>query len=273
MRTSLILFVVGLSLVSHANEYETKLLGRTVSVESSEKDKVKAIDEFLKGSTSDLVGLFDPDCIYRDKDKTCGLKPESPDALKIEELMSNSLKETKNAYSLLDSKRKRDYSELAPLQLLNQLRDKVGKGWLARSSGDILLARQTVLKGPLYISNPLFDPMAFAEIIMESGWVVSASSPALGAKAYVRGKKDFVEPDFLRIVLFAKPEFDGVKLKVWARSLIYGGQKALKGLLKKKPYKGQWGFLYFTKDFKPFCSKNVRCSFEDSEERTITVSW
>ncbi len=224
--------------------------------------------------------LFDPDCLYRPiENDQCISSYLNHELFKtLVQLCEEVHLETKGAFNVVRlkaNKSYRDYGGVSQGFVLNLLKDVLDESWSADFAGDIFLAKSTENTHPvLSISDPEINSLKIANVTMKTGWMLGSSSPKHGGKIFDPASGELADPDFRRIVLFAKPLFDGGRLDAWSTALIVGGSELLKHLWSLEKYKTTWAYAYVTKDGNLICSDNLKCVLDKKTKvMNITAPW
>jgi hypothetical protein len=272
----LLLFVVG---CAHSPERKprtqtVKLFGAPFdfTTYSSESERVvqSKVDEIRK-----LQSEFDPDCYY--KKDPCPALPDTPTTKEITQLSDDIKTETLGYFEvrvLKNGKLRRDFGGIAQGFVLNQIYQAQKSDWSGDFSGDIFIARGAQREW-IGVADPRIPELDLAKIQMASGWVMGGTSPEYGDEFRNPIKGETVKKsDFVRLILVAKPEFDGGRLDAWETALMAGGKKLLDHLWILDKYAGQWGYYYVARDGSQICSPNLVCDLNPSTPPTrIKVVW
>ncbi len=237
---------------------------------ASERVLDAKIDEIKK-----LQAAFDPDCYY--KKDPCPVLPESPATREITELSDAIKLETLGYFDvrvLKNGKVRRDFGGIAQGFVLQQLYCVQKADWSGDFSGDIFVA-PGAQRDWIGVADPRIPELDLAKIQMSSGWVMGGTSPEYGDEFRNPIKGEVVEKsEFVRLILVAKPEFDGGRLDAWETALMAGGKPLLDHLWGLKKYLGKWAYYYLARDGSQICSPNLVCDLNPSTSPTrIKVVW
>lgn len=246
-------------------------VGETPGVQSQIGEELKKI--------SKLSPAYDPDCFYVPKGRPCDRpKTALPETLALDKTAEEMKKETDGAFDVVrtvESAPKRDFGGFAQGYVLDQIRAKVKGNYAINFAGDIFVSGPMKSPRPLSIDTPFLDGAPFTSVKMNSGWIIGSVSPKAGSEIVnPKTGKEVENADFVKVVLFAKPEFSGARLDAWSTSLIVGGRKLLEKLWEKKEYQGQWAWMYFESMDKAFCSPNIDCELKLGPGlNQVTLPW
>jgi hypothetical protein len=236
-------------------------------------DKITKQVEKLEHIYTDAM---DPDCLWR-KSKTICINSQSVETKKLDLLAKEFKRETLgyfDVHNLKGKKTYRDFSGLSQGLFIDKLRTSIEDAMVVDFAGDIFMSGPFNEAPRLSIADPALPESSFAAVNMSAGWMLAATSRDLGAHMWnhkvTRGQK--WREDFVRVVLFANPNFQGARLDAWSTALVVGGEKLLEHLWKQKKYQGQWAYLVFDRKITPRCSPNISCRF-DIRPRVIEVRW
>ncbi len=218
----------------------------------------------------------DPDCIWRpQKNNKC--ENQWPEQTKEVESLAEVVKAETLGYFDVKMVGKtgtsqRDFGGISQGFVLEKMYQKFKGPWLGDFSGDIFLTGGFTPSKSLTITDPLIDRGTYATVKMHSGWMLSSSSKLVGAKM-----RNPVDPnqkeEYLRIVVFAKKEFNGGRLDAWKTGIQVGGHKVLDYLWSLPTYRGQWAYMYFGVNGDVKCSPNLKCNLKNPDNRLVTTLW
>ena len=216
---------------------------------------------------------MDPDCKWRKSEKNLcpnSFPLETQDLEKVAALYRAETEDTFNIQTISNGKLIRDFAGLSQGYFIEQARSLFEGPMAMDFSGDIFISQKFSGSPRLTIAEPVLEQATFAEVKMGEGWMIAATARPLGAELRNPKVKGTWKEDFQRVVLFARPEFNGARLDAWSTAIVIGGRKLLAHLLALKQFAGQWAFLTFDLNLKPTCSKNIDCDFQN---KTIKINW
>jgi hypothetical protein len=237
---------------------------------AAERSIAARLEEIVSAQSS-----FDPDCYYYGADPCANPTTEWTMAIsKLSDAVKSETLGTFEVRTLKNGKERRDFGGIAQGFVLNELRKAYARDWSADFSGDIFLAPGSQPR-VIGVADARIPELDVARIEMSSGWVMGGTSPEYGdefreAKSGRRIRKS----EFKRLVLVARPEFDGGRLDAWETALMVGGLRLLDHLWSLKPYVGSWGYFYILANGRRVCSQNLTCDLRDVVQPSkIKVVW
>lgn len=237
----------------------------------SNKEIERALSDLRKNSRA-----YDPDCLWtQDAKSKCEDSPLPKVTSELDALAASLKAETDGAFDVIlekEGKKFRDYGGLVQGYVLENLKKTPGK-WSANFAGDFFVPEGAGDLREIYVGDWGMSGLPFAKVKMNSGWVIGSLAPENGSAIIDPATKSpKSKADFQKIVLFAKPEFNGSRLDAWSTALIIGGKPLLKKLRELKAYEGQWEYFYADSSNNLICSKNLKCKLFGSN-RTIVTPW
>ncbi len=251
---------------------EFDFMGTRITLKSKSKKDLESLVKKIEENKSSFFKGLDNECLYKDA-KTEECRAEIEYAFNTKVKLKSISAEAKKKYrpSFLPSDAEANKTALINgLSILEDSKSAASKAWQVNYNGQLFQSKGS--EKSLYISSPLMPSVSFLSLPSYEGWAVSQSSDLAGGALVTKGKKS-IKPDFLKIALFAGPDFSGARLYGWSKSLMVGGKKLLKKLEKNKEYKGKWGYMYFDRDAKLVCSRNLNCDLSNPKNRSARANW
>lgn len=276
----LVLIITHIGRVSQANVFfQDQYFGVSFRFESKDLINVNGFKLKMDRLVQRLKVVLDPDCLWRaKKDKLCEFHKEYEAEKQALDHLSNIIyQETNGFFSVAIKGHKKDYSGLSQGYFIEQVKKTVREPWLIDFSGDIYLSKDMKPDKSLGIRDPLNSFLRYASVHMKSGWMIGAGGPSLGVKLLDPSTgRPPVKNDFNFIVIFAKPEMNGARVDAWATAIMVGGERVLKYIQSLTKYKGEWGYLLFTKNGAIKTSENIiirEPNSKNPQERWVIIPW
>lgn len=234
----------------------------------SNKEIERALSDLRKNSRA-----YDPDCLWtQDTKSKCEDSPLPKVTSELDALAASLKAETDGAFDVIlekEGKKFRDYGGLVQGYVLENLKKTPGK-WSANFAGDFFVPEGAGDLREIYVGDWGMDGLPFAKVEMKSGWLIGSElSPSIIDPTT---KAPTPKSDFKKIVLFARPDFNGARLDAWSTALVVGGKPLLKKLKSLTAYEGQWEYFYADSSDNLICSKNLKCKLYGSN-RMIVTPW
>jgi hypothetical protein len=254
----------------------TKIFGTVLSFEATDatdQKKLRAFIESIKSSSQ----AFDPDCYYGSPGKECPKINPTPLSSSAEKLSEEFKTQTGGDFNILrtvgDSK-KRDFGGMIQGFVIDEMKKNSSTPFIVNFAGDIYISPDFKNRPPLAIEDAIVTGAKLATVSMSSGWMLGSTSAALGSKIIDPKSQEPVKSEFLKVVLFAKPNFSGARLDAWSTALIVGGKVLLDKLSSLEEFKGQWGYVIIANNENAYCSANLSCDFKQGiGQNYVQVPW
>ncbi len=262
--------------VTYANELKRDLMGITVRWESPDEETRRLIAAEVARVATEGAQYYDPDCLFRKPNAIGNCSNAFKE--KSEELtrLTDALKEETQGYFDIHHRKldplKRDFGGVWQGHAIDELRKLKLGAYIIDFSGDIFLSDSSATGKKLIITDPVFDELSYATLILNHGFMIASVSKKLGGKVRVPdalADKADTKGQILKVVLFASPEFSGARLDAWSTGVIAGGTKVLEHLETLKEFHDEWTYFYFDLKGKPHCaekSSRISCDFESTEK-------
>jgi hypothetical protein len=249
---------------------EKKVFGVKLRAETPSQSTLDIITQKITQFEEVNRYAMDPDCLWRKKTNLTCENPYLNQTLKLEALADQYKTETVGYFDVLHHEKK-DFAGMSQGFFLESLVNDSTAKWLVDFAGDIYFSGEFPLSKELTIADPLDERLTFSVVEFKSGgYMIAASSRALGAEMRNPNTKNNWQEDFQKIVLFSDKDFSGSRLDAWSTALIAGGVKLLDQLNNIDKYKNHWGYIYFNQNGEAFCSSNLKCQLSQLP-RKITL--